>query len=259
MIHKQIKNLCKYRWLIQQLVARDLKVKYKRSLLGYLWSLLNPLLMMLVISTVFSFIFRYNISNFPIYLLCGSILFNFYSESTSMAMSSIIQGAGLIKKVYIPKYILPLSKVISSLINLCFSLTAIAIMLVITRTKVYWTIILFPIPIIYLFFICLGAGLILCVLATYFRDMLHLYTIITQILMYLTPIFYPVDALPANIQFIIKFNPMYHIVTYFRDVVMYGTVPSLRDNIVCIGFAALAMVVGLAVFRKQQSKFMLHV
>jgi len=259
MIQQQFNNLLKYRWLIQQLVARDLKVKYKRSVLGYLWSLLNPLLMMIVISTVFSYIFRYNISNFPIYLLCGSILLNFFSESTSMAMSSIIQGAGLIKKVYIPKYILPLSKILSSLVNLLFSLIAIAIMLVITRTPIHWTILMFPIPIVYLFFISLGVGLILCVLATFFRDMLHLYTIAIQILTFLTPIFYPVDALPANIQFIIKFNPMYHIVTYFRDVVMYGTVPSLRDNIVCISFAVLAMVVGLAVFRKQQKKFMLHI
>ncbi len=254
-----LKNIVKYRWLIQQLVGRDLKVKYKRSYLGYLWSLLNPLLMMIVISTVFSYVFRYSIENFPIYLLCGSVMFNYFSESTNMAMTSVIQGSGLIKKVYVPKYILPLSRIISSFVNLGFSLLAVVIMLFITRTPIRWTIVMFPIPIIYLFFISLGVGLFLCVLATYFRDAIYLYTIFLQALMYFTPLFYPVSVLPEKIQFIIKFNPMYHIITFFRDVVLYGNVPSVRDNVVCIGFAVLSMLVGTYFFRKHQKNFLLYI
>ncbi len=259
MIIQKCKATLKYRWLLSQLVGRDLKVKYKRSYLGFAWSLLNPLLMMAVMSIVFSKIFRYNVPNFPIYLLCGQVMFNYFSESTSMAMSSVIQGSELIKKVYIPKYILPLSKVISCTVNLLFSLVAVAIMMLITQTPVKLTILLVPIPILYLFFISFGLGLILSVLATKFRDTIYLYTVGLQALMYLTPIIYPVDILPEKILILIKFNPLYHIVDYFRQVVLYGTLPSIRDNLVCISFAVVSMLLGLYIFKKHQRSFLLYI
>ncbi|QHI72065.1 ABC transporter permease [Aminipila terrae] len=253
------KVVYKYRWLLQQLVARDLNVKYKRSYLGYLWSLLNPLLMMIVVSIIFSYIFRFDIDNFPIYLLCGQIPFNFFAESTGMAMQSITQSAGLINKVSLPKLIIPLSKVLSSFVNLLLALVAILIVIIATHTKIYWTILLFPIPIIYLFFICLGVGLFMSVLGTYFKDMFYLYSIFTQILMYFTPIFYPINAVPEQVQFFIKFNPMYHIANYFRDVVLYGNIPSLRDNVVCMAFAILAMGIGMYTFKKGEKDFLLYI
>ena len=256
---ENIRELYKYRWLLQQLVNRDLKVKYKRSVLGYAWSLLNPLLMMIVISIVFSYIFRFDIENFPIYLLCGQVLFTFFSESTSMAMNSIIQSAGLIKKVYIPKYIFPLSKLMSSFVNLLFSLLAVVIMLIVTKTPVTWTILLFPIPLFYLFCISLGVGLFISVLATYFRDMVHLYAVFIQALMYFTPLFYPIDAVPASVQLAIKFNPMYHIIDYFRNIVMYGTLPSFRDNVVCILFSIISLLIGYITFKKKEKDFLLYI
>lgn len=253
------KNLYKYRWLMQQLVGRDLKVKYKRSVLGYLWSLLNPLLMMTVMSIVFSYIFRFNIENFPVYLICGQVLFTFFNESTSMAMSSIIGGAGLIKKVYIPKYILPLSKVISSFINLLYSLIAVVIILFFFKIKLSWTIILFPIPLIYLLVFSIGMGLILSVAATYFRDVIYLYGILMQAWTYLTPLFYPIEALAKPVQKIVMMNPLYYIITYFRSVVIYGDVPSLEINIICITYALVALIAGIFIFRKHQKNFLLYV
>jgi ABC-2 type transport system permease protein len=256
---KYFQGLCKYRWLLNQLVSRDLKVKYKRSVLGYVWSLLNPLLMTIVLTAVFSNVFRFNVENYPIYFLSGNILFTFFAESTSMAMTSIIAGAGLIKKVYVPKYILPLSRVMSSFVNLLFSLVALFIMMIITQTPIYWTFLLFPIPLLFVFFLSLGMGLIISVMATCFRDMLHLYNVFTTALMYLTPIFYPVEIVPPQIYSFIKLNPLYHMIDYFRRVVMWGQVPSLYENLVCVGFCVLFLGVGLFVFKKNQDKFFLYI
>lgn len=258
LINQQIKNLYRYRWLLQQLVSRDLKVKYKRSVLGYFWSLLNPLMMMIVLSAVFSHIFRFSIENFPIYLLCGQVLFTFLSESTSMAMSSIIQGSGLIKKVYIPKYILPLSKILSSFVNLMYSLIAVVIILIFFKIQIHWTILLFPIPLIYVFLMSVGIGLMLSVAATYFRDVIYLYGILIQAWTYLTPLFYPIDAVAKSIQVIIRLNPMYLIITYFRDVVMYGNIPTFQTNLACIVYSVSFLLAGIYVFNKHQNKLLLY-
>ena len=259
MLIKGLRGIYRYRWLLQELVNRDLKVKYKRSYLGYLWSLLNPLLMMAVISMVFSQMFRFDIENFPLYFLCGQVIFNFFSESTSMAMNSILQNAGLIKKVYIPKYILPLSKIMSSFVNLLWSLLAILIMFISFDIVLYPTSVLIVVPILYLFVISYGVGMLMSVLATYFRDMVHLYGILLQIIMYLTPIFYPVEILPKWVFVIVNCNPLYHIVKYFRNVALYHTLPTIYDNLICLGFCIVFVTIGGLVFKKYQRNFLLYI
>lgn len=259
MFIKGLNGIYRYRWLLQELVNRDLKVKYKRSYLGYLWSLLNPLLMMVVVSMVFSHVFRFNIDNFALYLLCGQVLFNFFSESTTMAMNSVMQNAGLIKKVYIPKYILPLSKIISCFVNLLWSMIAVLIMFLFYHIPFYPTTILSIMPIIYVFVLSYGLGLLMSVLATYFRDMVHLYALFLQVVMYLTPLFYPADTLPKEVLMIVKCNPMYHIVTYFRNVALYGQWPTLADNLICIGFCIFFITFGGLVFKKYQRNFLLYI
>ena len=184
-----LKTFWKYKGLLYELVIRDIKTKYRRSALGYAWSILNPLLMMLVISLVFSYMFRFNIENYSIYLLAGQLVYNFYSEATSFAMNSIIGSGSLIKKVHLPKYIFPISRVLSSFVNLLFSLVAILIMLAITKTQITPVIFLFPLPLFYALLLCIGVGLIISVLAVYFRDMVHLYGVFLTALVYLTPIF----------------------------------------------------------------------
>lgn len=254
-----IAQYSKYQPLVHELVVRDLKVKYRRSFLGYVWSLLNPLLMMTVMSLVFSYMFRFDIPNYPLYLICGQTLWSFFNESTNMAMYSVLQNGALIKKVYIPKYIFPISRVFSSFVTMSFSLAAILIVMVFTQAPVHWTILLFPIPLLLLLIFSCGIGMILSALSVYFRDITHLYSVLTLAWMYLTPIFYPMEGIPAEVVPVIQSNPMYHYITFFRDLVLYGTVPQADMWWSCIGMSALMLAAGVFVFRKLQRNFILYI
>ena len=242
-LHNSWHNFSKYRPLIRELVTRDLKVKYRRSVLGYMWSILNPLLMMLLQTLVFSYMFRFDIPNFPLYLICGNTLFNFFNES---------------KKVYVPKFIFPISRVVSSFVNLLFSLAAILLVMLITRSPFYWTILLVWAPLLLLLAFCCGMAVLLSALAVYFRDLQYLYGILTMAWMYATPLFYPISALPPFMVPVIKLNPLYHYINCMRCLVMYGTVPGPNTWIACIGSAVVMMGVGLAAFRKLQRNFILY-
>ena len=252
-------NFVKYYDLLIELVLRDIKVKYKRSVLGFAWSILNPLLMMIVMSIVFSTIFRSDIKNFPMYLITGQVIFSFFSEATNSAMMSIIGNGGLIKKVYIPKYIFPLSKVMFSFSNMIFSLVAVVIVAIATKLPITPAILLFPLPLIYVFVFSLGIGLLLASYAVFFRDLLHLYGIILLIWTYLTPIFYPITILPPSIKLLLKFNPLYVFISNFREIVLYGNVPSLFSNLLCIAYAILALIIGTLAFRRTKDKFIFYI
>ncbi len=254
-----MEKLLKYRPLINELVVRDLKVKYRRSFLGYLWSLLNPLLTMAVMTMVFSYMFRFDIPNYPLYLICGQTLWAFFNESTNMAMYSVLQNGALIKKVYIPKYIFPISRVASSFVTMSFSLMAICIVMLVTGAPFYWTILLFPIPLFFLLIFSSGIGMILSALSVYFRDITHLYSVLTMLWMYLTPVFYPLESIPAEVRPVILANPMTQYITFFRDLVLYGTIPSINTWITCIGMSILVLTVGILVFRKLQRNFILYI
>lgn len=247
----------KYRTLLKELVIRDIKIKYRRSILGLLWTVLNPLLMMVILTVVFSTMFKNDIENFSVYLMCGQVIFNFYSESTSTAMSSIVGSAGLIKKVYVPKYLFPLSKVLSCFVNLVSSVIALTIVMVVTRTPVNGTIILAIIPIVYVLVFSMGVSLMLASLTVFFRDILHLYSVLVTAWMYLTPIFYPLSTLPENLQRLISYNPLANFIELFREVVLYGKIPSLALNIRCIIPCVIVMFLGTFIFYKQQDKFIL--
>lgn len=254
-----ITHLSQFKPLLYELVIRDIKIKYRRSVLGYIWSLLNPLMMMAIMTIVFSHVFRANVQNYPLYLICGQILFAFFSESSNLSMYSILNNATLIKKIYIPKFIFPISRVVSSFVNLGFSLTAVLIVMVITRAPVYWTIILVFLPIILLFIFCTGIGLALSSLTVYFKDIKHLWGVIVTAWMYCTPIFYSVDMLPERVQMLLSFNPMYYYIMTFRELLMLGTVPHLRMWIGCTVSATLSLGLGLIVFDRLQRDFILHI
>jgi ABC-2 type transport system permease protein len=257
-VKRYLLNFNKYKPLLRELIKRDLKTKYRRSILGYLWSLLNPLMMMIVVSLVFSYMFRFDIPNYPMYLLTGQILFNFLSESTNMAMTSLINSASLINKVYVPKYIFPLSRVLSSFVNLLFSLVAILLMLIITKTPITPAIFLLPIPLIFILLYCIGLGMILSILAVYFRDTIHLYGIIITAWTYFTPIFYPVSLIPNLAKSLMNFNPMFHFINVFRDIVMYGKIPTLDSLIICFVFSLSTLAIGMVSFKKLQHNIILH-
>jgi len=240
------------------MVKRDYATRYRRSILGVLWSLLNPLLTMLITAMVFSFVFRFEIPNFPVYLLSGQLMFNFFSESTSRAMYSIIVNAGIINKVYVPKYVFPISVVISSMVNLGFTFIAFLFVVLVTQEPFYWTMLLVPIPILYLLIFCIGVGMLMSSLSVFFRDLAYLYGIGTTLLMFMTPIFYPISMLPDRVYHIIHLNPMFHYVDYFRQLTLNGTVPGLWANIICLGFALAAFCAGLYAMMSQQDKYILH-
>lgn len=255
---RAIQHLEKYKPLMYELVVRDLKVKYRRSVLGYVWSLLNPLLMMAVMNIVFSYLFRYDIPNYPLYLICGQTLWNFFHESTNMAMYSVLVNGSLIKKVYIPKFIFPVSRVLSSFVTMSFSLIAILIVMLFTRTPVHPQILLFMVPLAFLLMFSMGVGMLLAALAVYFRDVTHLYSVVTLAWMYLTPIFYPTSVIPENVINLIKLNPMYHYIYVFRELILYGNIPELNAWLSCAGCSTAAVLLGLFAFGKLQKNFILY-
>lgn len=254
----------KYRALINQLVQRDIKTKYRRSVLGLLWTVLNPLLMMTVLSIVFSYFFsRYgDVENFPVYLLCGQVIFNFFNESTSIAMGSIVHSGELIKKVYVPKYLFPITKVMSSGVNLLSSMIALVIVMVATRSRVTPTVLLAVFPLLYVLLFSTGVSLFLSAAAVSFRDLMHLYSVVTTAWMYLTPVIYPMSILvgaPKWAVFIINANPLTAFIKIFRAVVLDGVTAPWILHVQSIVWCVIALVIGSLVFKKSQDKFILKI
>lgn len=255
-----LKNFFRYLPLLKELVVRDIKVRYRHSVLGVFWTVLNPLLMMVVMSMVFSKLFGNTIENFNIYYLSGFILYAFLNEATTQALFSVVHNSSLTKKVYIPKYLFPLSKIASALVNLMFSFCAMMIVMVLTGAKIHWTILLSPVPAFYLAIFCCGLGLILTTMNVFFRDIGHFYSIVTLVWMYLTPLFYPEELMIENgMPFILQLNPLYHNVKYFRMLILDGTVPSLGHNLLCFIPGIVLLIVGIYVFRKRQDEFILYI
>ncbi|MBE5062933.1 ABC transporter permease [Lachnospiraceae bacterium DSM 108991] len=254
-----IQNFIKFRPLLNELISRDIKIKYRKSVLGVLWTLLNPLLMMIVLSVVFSNLFRFDIENFPLYLLSGQIIFNFYNDATSTAMSAIVGNAALIKKVYVPKYLFVISRVFSSFINLMASFTALMLVMVATRAELHWSVLLSVVPLALLMLLSLGIGLILAALTVKFRDIMHLYSVFTTVLLYLTPVIYPMSILPEWLEKVVLLNPLTNILTMFRDVMINGLIFDVWSLIIAVAETAFFLALGLYVFYKNQDQFILNI
>ena len=254
-----MKEIFEYRALLVELVKRDIKKKYRRSVLGILWSMLNPFLTMLIMAMVFSTFFKFAIANFPVYLLTGQLIFNFYSEATGTAMGSILENAALIKKVYVPKHIFPIARVLSSCVNFILSLPGLILVIVITKAPIKISVLFSIIPVIYVLFFCLGVGLLLASVAVYFRDMFHLYGVLLTAISYLTPLFYPKEIVPEKYMFLIRMNPMVYFVDLFRDMVYYGKMPTLDEHLNCIFIIIISLFAGVVVFNMNKKKFILHI
>ncbi len=249
----------KYKFLIKQLVSRDFKIKYKRSILGALWSFVNPLLTMSVQYVVFSTIFKMDIANYPVYLLSGIVLFNFFTEATNMSLHAIIGNASLITKVYVPKYIYPVSKILSTSVNLLIALLPLLIMCLATGVKVTKAWLVIPFVLICLLLFCIGMGFILSAVMVFFRDMQFIWSVLTMVLTYATPVFYPESILSPEVSGLLKFNPMYQYITFFRTVVIEGISPEPRLYLGCMMFSLLFLGIGIIVFRKTQDKFIFYI
>lgn len=249
----------RYGFLIHQLVERDFKTKYKRSVLGYLWSFLNPLLTMAVQYIVFSTIFKSNIDNFPVYLLSGIIMFNFFTDAVGQGLNAIVENASLITKVYVPKYIYPVTKVVSCSVNLIISVIPLLIVTLLTGAKITKAIILLPYALICILVFCIGLSLFLCTTMVFFRDTKYLWGIVSLVWMYATPIFYPADIIPTQFHFIQALNPMYHYIQFIRTILIQGTSPEPKAYLICAAMSLLTCVVGAFVFKKNQDRFVLYV
>ncbi|MDD2203484.1 MAG: ABC transporter permease [Bacilli bacterium] len=261
-----LNNIKKYSFLTKQLVMRDFKVKYKRSVLGVFWSILYPLLTMAVMAVVFSQMFKFQVEgvNYLVYLLTGLVMFNYFSEASSGAMASVVTNFQLINKVYIPKYIFPLSKTLFVGINFLLTLIPLLLMILFTgsgETKciinIYY--LLLPFAYLCLFMFTLGMGFILSTISIFFRDMFYIYGVITMLWTYLTPIFYDITMLDPWVQGLMKLNPLYNFIDFTRVIILHGTMPSAHSFFMCLALSVPVLLIGMIVFKKNQDKFIYYV
>jgi ABC-2 type transport system permease protein len=269
-------NFMKYRYLLGEPVSKNIKLQHRNSVLGVLWTFLQPLLTMIVLAFVFSNLFGRNsaeVVNYPVYLLSGRLLHQFFVQSTKKAMKSIRSNTSIIKKVYVPKYIYPLSGILSNFVTFLISLIVLVAVMTfyniikVNPVAVSWPIIFAVVPIIVLFFLSLGVGMILATLDVFFKDVENLYDIFTLLLFYMTPIVYTVDKLgfqPGSWQeTVLKINPMYGIIDMFRAAVLHSTEFAAYFDITqlwyTMGFSAVMLVIGFALFYRCQDKFILHI
>ena len=251
----KLKELYAYRQMLISLVKKDLRGRYKASVLGFFWTFINPLLQLLVYTVVFSVVMRAGIEKFYIFVFVALVPWIFFSSSLTGGANIIVMNQDMIQKIYFPRIILPISYVTSCFVNMLFSLGAVLIVMIFAHAPFHWTILLIPIPLFLLLVFCCGIGSILAALTVFFRDVIHLYSVCTLALMYLTPIFYPIDSIPLEISRWYYLNPMVHYLSYFRNLVLYGTLPTVAENFACIGISALTFAFGMFIFSKMQKRF----
>ena len=227
--------------------------------MGVGWSILNPLLTMLVHYVVFSTLFSNGNKNYPVYLLTGIVFFSFFSEAINMGMSSITSNAALIKKVYVPKYIFPVSRVLSSLINLGTSMIPLLAVMLLTGTWPKLSILLLVFDILCLIVFVMGMSLLLSTCMTFFQDTQFLWGVVSMIWMYLTPIFYMDTIIPEKFLGVYHMNPMYQYINFARTIILYKHCPTAGQFIACFVSAVLVLLLGTVVFKKNQDKFVYYI
>lgn len=260
-IKNVVTNLKKYMFLLQQLVSRDFKVKYKRSILGVIWSLLYPLLTMAVMAIVFSNLFKFSTPgvSYLAYLLSGLVMFNYFSEASNLAMSSVVANFSLLNKIYIPKYIFPLSKCLFVGINFLLTLIPLYVVLFATGTGINIYHIFLPYAFLCLFMFTLGMGFILSAVSVFLRDMFYIYGIVIMMWTYLTPIMYDISTISPTLQPFLKLNPLYHYINFAREIILYGRIPQPFTWLTCIASAVIVLIIGVVVFKKTQDRFIYYV
>jgi len=250
------------RFIIKQLVTKDFKLRYRRSVLGVAWSVLNPLLMMIIMSAVFSTFMRYaddSIGCYPLYLILGNTAFQLMSDATSQGLTSIIGAASLLKKVKINRYVFPVQKVLSAAVNYVFSLIAIFIVMFFFQIPLTPYALLLPVALALLIVFSIGLSLLLSALAVFFRDVIHLWSVVLTAWTYATPLFYPASILPPAMQAFEAVNPIYLYVTFIRDILLWQKLPTLSLVLRCAIWAFAALLIGYLVFHRHEHKFILYI
>ena len=250
--------LDKYRYLMKQMVSRDFNVKYKRSVLGVIWSFLNPLLTMLVQYFVFAGLFKNNVDNFLVYLLTGIVTFSYFNEAASMGLNAIVGNASLITKVYVPKFIYAVVPVLSATINMLFSLIPLIVIMLINGIAFTKALLLLPVGILFIMTFSIGMSLILSTSMVFFRDTKFLWGVISMLWNFLTPIFYSEAIIPARFIGLYRMNPMYQFVYFMRTIIIGGVSPNPMTYLYCTAAAVGTLLVGLYLFRRNQDKFVFN-
>lgn len=253
------KKLIKNQFLFEELVKRDFKKKYKRAALGMLWSMLAPLLTLLVMAFVFTHFFGRTVPHFVVYMFAGNLVFFYYRESTSGGMNALVANAGIFTKVNVPKYLFLFSKNVSSLINFLLTLVLFFIFMVLDGLPFTWKFIMLLYPIGCLLVFNIGVGLILSALFVIFKDVQYLYDVFTMMMMYLSAIFYPITTFPEKIQLLFHLNPVFVYINYFRTIVIDGVIPSVSYHLLCAFYALLAFAIGAFIYKKYNYRFLYYV
>lgn len=258
-MNKYLKGFAKYKFLLSELVKKGIKIKYRRSYLGIIWTLIEPLLTMIVLTMVFGTLFGNTDKTFPVYILTGRLLYSFFSSATNGAMRSIRANGAMIKKVYVPKYLYPLANVIYNYVIFLISLIVLAVVAAVLGVPLTIYIVQAIAPLITIFFFSLGVGMILGTIAVFFRDLEYLWSVVLMLIMYTCAIFYyPKKLLGSGYGFILKYNPLYCIIANFRDAV-FGNMMNLKMTLYAGGCSVIVLIIGFYIFYKNQDRFILHI
>lgn len=255
---QSIYEFMNYFSFLYELFKRDFKKKYYKSVLGVIWTLLNPLMMMIVMTIIFSTLFRRTIDHYPVYYLCAYIMITFNSTTTSQALSSILNNGGLIRKIHVPNYMFCLATVGVNAFTMVVSLIPLLLMVVVTGVPLTFYLLLIPLPMVLIVLFTTGLSLVLSIVGVFFRDMTHLYSILITIWIYATPMFYPISIIPSQYRFIWDLNPLYHYVTIMRDLVLYGTIPTEKTLFIATSYSVLMLITGIWMFNKYKDRIYIH-
>ncbi|MCU0305415.1 MAG: ABC transporter permease [Thermoanaerobaculales bacterium] len=257
---QELRDLVDHRNLLWNLVRRDLTVRYKRSVIGFFWTMLNPLLLMIILTVVFSSLFRFEgIENYPTYFLSTYLVFGFFAQTSNQSMASLAWNGALMKRVRVPKSIFAVSTTLSGLVNLCLAYVPLFVIMLATGAPICLTVLYLPISFLLIAMFTLGVSLLLSALAVYFEDVQHMYQVATFGLMYMTPIIYPITIVPYKWLFVIRANPLTHLVKLARDPVYGCTLPGGHVILASVAAAVIALVLGWVVFHRLARGFYLHV
>ncbi len=254
-----LNNFNKYRYLLGELIKKDIKLKYRNSVLGLLWTLLEPLLTMIVLTIVFTTLMGKDTPNFPVYVLCGRLLYSYFSNGTKLALKSIRRNSAMIRKVYVPKYIYPLSSTLSGFVTFLISLSVLVVVAVAQNVKPTWHLFEAIFPMVTLLILTVGVGFILATLGVFFRDTEYLWGVILMLIMYASAIFYnPAKILASSNAWILKYNPLFCIIQNFRNAIL-GQPMNTKYFLYSAAFSVASLIVGVFLFYKKQDKFVLYI
>lgn len=254
-----LKKFKKNRFLFEELVKRDFKKKYKRTVLGMLWSVLSPLLTLLVMKLVFTEFFGRTIEHYTIYLFCGQLIYFYYTDATNGGMTSLMANSGIFTKVNVPKYMFLLSKNVSSLINFGLTLLVFFAFVGLDGIDFTWKFIMLLYPICCLIVFNIGVGLILSALFVMFRDIEYLYSVFTLMLMYCSAIFYSIEVYSQQVQQLFYLNPVFVYIQYFREIVLKNTIPQPSLHLLAAFYAIIVIIIGAYIYKKYNHRFLYYV